>query len=170
MSDRPPRDPALATPGREGAATTGPAGRDHPWHEPLYDAPQRPHTNSEMLAPAFAFLGGAGAWGLHLGVVYAISEVACKTDRLSGAILGLGAADAFGIAATVVAGLTAMAALVVALTLAPLTTDPMDRAGDPERPGRERYLAFAGLIMNVLFTLSIINQGLPFMFLQACTT
>jgi hypothetical protein len=159
MSDRPPRDPALARPADEPV---------DPWPNALYGAPQRPASTPEMLAPAFAFLGGAAAWALHLVVVYVISEIACKSERLTGTLFGFGTADVLGIGATVIAGLTALAAMMVALTLAPLRGDPVERAGAPERPGRERYLAFTGLVMNLLFTLAIINGGLPFMFLQAC--
>jgi hypothetical protein len=121
--------------------------------------------------PWFAFLGGPAAWALHLLVAYALTEIACRSDRLDATILGVRALDLFGVLVTLVAALTAIAAAVVAFALAPggLRADPVDDVGAPEGLGRQRFMSYGGMLMNGLFTVAILFAGLPFLFLRACS-
>ena len=125
-----------------------------------------------MLAPWFAFLGGAAAWAIHLVVAYVIVEIACRTDRLDGAILGLATAHALGLALTFVAAVAAFGAAAVAwsMTKDGMPMDPVDASGAPEAIGRRRFMSYAGVVMNGLFLLAIVMGGLSFLFLRACSS
>jgi hypothetical protein len=146
-------------------------------NDPAFDyrrgrAPEgRPPGFVATVTPWFVFLGGAGAWVLHLVVAYGITEVACKTDRLDGVVLGLPVADAFGVALTLIAGLTALAAALLAYRRLALDgrVDPVDDPGAHEVFGRRRFMTYVGLLMNGLFLVAILAGGLPFLFLRACT-
>jgi hypothetical protein len=131
----------------------------------------RPPGPAAALAPWFAFLGGAAAWVLHLVMAYGIAEIACRSDRLAGTLLGMPLADVFGLALTLLAGLTAIGAGVVAygFVAADPRTDPIDDTGALETIGRRRFMGYGGLLMNGLFLLAILGGGLPFLYLRACT-
>jgi hypothetical protein len=120
--------------------------------------------------PWFAFLGGAAAWVLHLVVVYAIVEISCGSTRLATTVLGIPARDVFGFAATLVAALTALAAAFVAFGTFPrgVQADPVDDTGAPEPLGRQRFMAYVGIVMNGLFLIAILGGGLPFLYFRTC--
>jgi hypothetical protein len=122
------------------------------------------------VAPWFAFLGGAAAWALHLVVVYAIVEIACGSDRLATTLLGFPARDVLGFAATLVAALTAFAAAITAYGTFPggVEADPVDDTGAPEGVGRQRFMAYVGIVMNGLFLIAILGGGLPFLYFRTC--
>jgi hypothetical protein len=145
--------------------------------DPAFDyrrgrAPEgRPPGFVAIVTPWFIFLGGAAAWVLHLVLAYAIAEVACQTDRLDGVLLGMPMADVFGYALTLLAGLTALAAGVLAygrLAEDP-RGDPVDDPGAHEVLGRRRFMTYVGLLMNGLFLIAILAGGLPFLYLRSCS-
>lgn len=131
----------------------------------------RPPGLVAAFAPWFAFLGGAGAWVLHLVIAYAISEIACRSDRLAGTALGMPLSDVFGLTVTLLAGLTAIGAGAVAYAYvaADPRIDPIDETGALESVGRRRFMGYVGLLMNGVFLLAILAGGLPFLYLRACT-
>jgi hypothetical protein len=131
----------------------------------------RPPGLAAFLAPWFAFLGGAAAWVLHLVIAYAISEIACRSDRFAGALFGMPLAEVFGLGLTLLAGLTAIGAGMVAygFVAADPRTDPIDDTGALETVGRRRFMGYVGLLMNGIFLLAILGGGLPFLYLRACT-
>jgi hypothetical protein len=131
---------------------------------------ERPPGAVAIIAPWFAFLGGAAAWALHLMVGYVLTEIACRSERLDVVLLGLPGLDVFGFAVTLVAAATAVGAAFVAFATFPngARADPVDDTGDHETFGRRRFMAFAGLVMNGLFMIAILAAGLPFMFLRTC--
>ena len=147
-------------------------------HERLLEPRERPPGSSAprplsaILTPWFAFLGGAAAWVLHLTVAYVIAEIGCQSQRLDVRLLGIPGPDFFGFALTLLAGATAVGAAVTAFRLYPgeATGDPVDEPGARESIGRDRFMAYAGLIMNGIFLVAILAGGLPFMFLQSCTS
>lgn len=145
-------------------------------HDPARDArrgvdPQRRlPTTTSVVAPWFAFLGGAAAWVLQFVVIYSISEIGCQTERLDVVLLGLPGPAFFAFALTLLAGLTAVAAAVMSFRAFPngVRADPVDGTGAHETPGRRRFMAYAGVIMNGMFLITILATGLPFMFLRSC--
>ena len=122
------------------------------------------------VAPWFAVLGGAAAWALRFVVAYALAEVACRSDRLDVVLLGLPAHDLLAHAATLIAAATAVGAAFVARSLAPegAWSGPVDAAGDPEAPGRLRFIARTGVALNLLFLVAILVGDLPYHFLRTC--
>lgn len=130
----------------------------------------RPPGFAAAAAPWFAFLGGGVAWAFHLVVAYVLTEVACKSARLDGAVWGVPLPELFGYAITLWAALTAIGAAHVAYRgyVADPRIDPVDDPGDPEALGRRRFMAYVGVGMNGVFLLAILAGGLPFLFLNAC--
>lgn len=118
----------------------------------------------------FGFLGGAVAWALQFGIGYGLVEIACNSDRLAFTILGISAADLLSLLATLLAVLTALSAAVIAYLSQPLGIwgSATEESGAPEARGRSRFMAYTGVIMNVIFLLAIIAQALPFFFLRTC--
>jgi hypothetical protein len=146
-------------------------------NDPAFDhrrgrAPEgRPPGFVAIVTPWFVLLGGAAAWVLHLVLAYGIVEIACQSDRLDGVLLGLPMADFFGYALTLLAGLTALAAGLLAYgrLVEDPRVDPVDDPGAHEVFGRRRFMTYVGLLMNGLFLVAILAGGLPFLFLRACS-
>jgi hypothetical protein len=146
-------------------------------YDPAFDyrrgrAPEgRPPGLIAIVTPWFIFLGGAAAWVLHLVLAYVITEIACQTSRLDGVLLGLPMADFFGYALTLLAGLTALAAGLLAYGrfAEDARVEPIDDPGAHEVLGRRRFMTYAGLLMNGLFLIAILAGGLPFLFLRSCS-
>jgi hypothetical protein len=135
------------------------------------DPEGRPPGIIAMLTPWFIFLGGAAAWVLHLVLAYVIVEIACQSNRLDGILFGLPMADVFGYALTLLAGLTALVAGLLAygrLADDP-RVEPIDDPGAHEVIGRRRFMTYVGLLMNGLFLIAILAGGLPFLFLRSCS-
>lgn len=109
------------------------------------------------LALAYAFLGGALAWTLHLMAAYAIAE-------------GLCVLDAPGVA-WALSGLTALC-LALALGAATVAWRLSARERDGEAllfGGGAGFVASAGLASDVLFSIVIVAQALPIaMLLGSC--
>jgi hypothetical protein len=122
------------------------------------------------ITPWFAFLGGAAAWIVHLSAGYALTEIACQSERLAVAVLGIPALHFFAFALTLIAALMGVAAAIVAFGMYPngARADPVDDTGALESLGRMRFMSFAGVIMNGVFVIAILAGGLPFMFLRTC--
>lgn len=118
----------------------------------------------------FGFLGGAAAWAVQFGIAYWLSEIDCNSDRLAFTILGIGAAEFLSFLATLLGSLTALSAAFIAYLSQPLGAlgDKTEQAGAPEPEGRSRFMAYTGIVMNGLFLIAILSQGLPLFFLRSC--
>lgn len=116
----------------------------------------------------FAFLGPAAAWALQFSIGYGLTEIACNSDRLAFTVLGTAASAFLSLLVTLVAGLTAFSAGVIAYLGQPSFVDGVERPGAPEATGRSRFMAYTGVVMSGLFLLAILSQGLVFFFLRPC--
>ncbi|CAN5633150.1 hypothetical protein BH24DEI1_BH24DEI1_07480 [soil metagenome] len=118
----------------------------------------------------FGFLGGIVAWALQFAISYVLTEVACNSDRLAFTVLGVGATEFLSLMVTLLAGLTAIIAAVVAYLSQPqgVLGDAVEKAGAPEASGRSRFMAYFGVVINGIFLLAILAGGLPFFFLRTC--
>lgn len=109
----------------------------------------------EQLPVWFALLGGAGAWGAHLGLSYLLVPTACRT----GLVVLLHAT-------TVVTVTVAASAAFSAYRVFNDTRRP----GEHTSPGmeRDRSLAVFGLFLNPLFAGLNLFEGLPVFFIDPC--
>jgi hypothetical protein len=120
----------------------------------------------------FAFLGAAGAWSAQLIIGYALMAHACYpgVDPLLAPTGG-----GFRTAATVVtlvALAVAVAALAEAWRLVAVSIGPpmgFDRAtAESSDGGVPRYLAFAGVIIGIVFTLALVFSGIALIAEPTC--
>jgi hypothetical protein len=116
----------------------------------------------------FGLLAGPIVWSVYFLIGYGLAEVACRTDALS---FNLFSWPALAIA---IIGLTLLA-LLITLYAGVLAYRNWRQAGDrsllyySEQELSERYnqfMAFAGILLNLLFGFVIFLTGLPAFFLQ----
>jgi hypothetical protein len=136
-----------------------PSDRVHPSRPP----PGRDAADDERRAQPgiltlwFGFLAGAVAWTIHLLASYALVGIACA----SSASWALYAVTLLTLLLTAAGGLAARRAW---------------QASVPEQPnstrgaatGFRRHMARWGVLMNLLFGLAILLEGLPVAFLSPC--
>jgi hypothetical protein len=119
----------------------------------------RPATSlaSNALALWFGVLGGALAWSVHLLLSYALVAPACVT----GSVWMLHAVTIGTLLLTVLAGLVSYRAWQRQ------RADARNGVGSPESDGG-RFMALSGLVLNPLFGLAILLEGLPVVILSPC--
>ena len=116
--------------------------------------------NAQPVRPFFALLGGLLAWLFSFIALWGLSEIDCNSGLLAFQVFGLPAVRVIGIALTLVASFTAVAAGQVALL----------NAGPDANPGNDRpFIVRAGAVLNGLFAIAIIAGGLPYLILSTCT-
>jgi hypothetical protein len=108
----------------------------------------------------FGLLGAPLAWSLHLAVEYVLVALACSTSWERGL------AATLAIATVVLAALSAIAGVFALRHWKRLraSEDAHDDAG--ARP--QSFLMLAGVLLSVLFTLTIILTGLAPLFVPVC--
>ncbi len=120
----------------------------------------------------FAFFGAAAAWSVQLIVGYALLAHACypQADPLL-----LPTAAGFRSAAGVVTVITlvvALAALSLAWRLVVATEGRRmnfaDAAAVSDEGGIPRYLAFAGVLIGIIFTLAVVFNGIALIIEPTC--
>lgn len=115
----------------------------------------------------FGAVAGAAAWGLQGFLCVAISGELCKANysRMEGVRESGGFAALLVI--TVVLLLVSIAGALVSHSNWRLLTNN-ERFFPAEATGREQYMAFVGIIVNVVFALGIIWAGLAVLLLNMC--
>jgi hypothetical protein len=115
----------------------------------------------------FGAVAGAAAWGTQGLLCVAISGALCKANynrmedvRESGGFAAL-------LAITVVLLLVSIAGALVSHSNWRILTNN-ERFLPAEATGREQYMAFVGVIVNVVFALGIIWAGLAVLLLNMC--
>jgi hypothetical protein len=117
----------------------------------------------------YGLLGGPVIWAAHFTIVYAVASTSCQLGFLiDRTLLGLNALTAVLIIITIVA----IAAMVYGIFLTyrnwqRLTDDRREGVGQPER-NRQRFMAFSGLALNVIFIVSVILTLVPSFFFHPC--
>ncbi len=120
----------------------------------------------------FAFFGSAAAWSVQLLVGYALLAHTCypQTDPL---LLPTAAGFRSAAAAvTVITLIIALAALTLARQLVVATIGHRmsfaQAAAVSDENGIPRYLAFAGVLIGIVFTLLIVFNGIALMLEPTC--
>ena len=109
----------------------------------------------------FGFVGGPVAWLAHLLLVYTIGEFGCLTWPADRIWLGLTPVAWMVIAATVITGIPAGAATVIAYRATnQFGADASETATEPGR----HMLAYAGLAASGISTLTILVEALPVLY------
>lgn len=123
--------------------------------------------SSRWLARWFAVLGGMTAWAIHFWLVFGIVEIVCRTDFGGFSALGLSGLQLLLTVVTVVFGVIALAAAIVAYRVqarAGPITDP-----DSEQTGSlAAFMGRTGLLLNAFFFVSIILSVVPAFVLRLC--
>jgi hypothetical protein len=121
-------------------------------------------------------LAGPFVWGIYFLVGYLLIEAACKTTLFGFTFLGL-----TGIS-TIILGLTLVAILIVlyaglaarrqqqAYAGQQGLAEPADSFDHPQQmaEGHTPFMAYAAVLLNILFALLIILTGLAVFFLYPC--
>lgn len=116
-------------------------------------------TPKRPLLPGMVYLGGLITWFVTFLVLFALSEIDCGSTRLAFDLFGVPAVRVIGIAVTLVASFTALAAGQIAL----LNSRGAEPAND-----RPFAVAFGGMI-NGFFVIAILLTGLPYVLLRTCS-
>jgi small-conductance mechanosensitive channel len=115
----------------------------------------------------FALLGAAVAWTLHLLVAYVVVALDCST-RWSGTHVALAALTVVTLGAAAASGLLAHRLWMRARAVDRPTDDTWDaRMGD--RTSRVSFLMMVGVVLAVLFAISIVYQAVPLFFVAVCS-
>lgn len=116
--------------------------------------------DAQPVRPFFAYLGGLLAWFFSFTALWGLSEIDCNSGLFAFELFGWPAVRIIGLALTLVASFTAVAAGQVAmLNAGPRANDENDRP----------FIVRAGAVLNGLFAIAIIAGGLPYLLLSTCT-
>ncbi len=107
-------------------------------------------------------LGAPLAWSLHLAVEYLIVALACATGWGAGVVVAL------GIVTAVLAVLSALAGLFALRQWKRLRSSEDENDETGARP--QSFLMLTGVLLSMLFTLTIILTGLAPLFVPVCPT
>jgi len=111
------------------------------------------------MLPGMVYVGGLITWFVTFVALFALSEIDCGSTRLAFDLFGVPAVRVIGIAITLIASFTALAAGQIALLNA--------RGADPAND-RPFAVAFGGMI-NGFFVIAILLTGLPYVLLRTCS-
>ena len=116
---------------------------------------------NQRLSLWFGFMGGPVIYSLYFLAVYFLGEAACMADLLRYRVLGLEAIAFWVVLLTLVA-----AAVTGYGTWLAYHNWRQTRAGaGPDRSSYQPFMAFTGLWLSGLFTVTILLTGLPALFL-----
>lgn len=122
---------------------------------------------SRWLARWFAVLGGMTAWAIHFWLVFGLVEIVCRTDFGEFSALGLSGLQLLLTVVTVIFGVIALAAAIVAYGVqarAGPITDP-----DSEQSGSlSHFMGRTGLLLNGFFLTAIVLSVVPAFVLRLC--
>ena len=114
-------------------------------------------------------LAGPLIWSVYHIVGYLLVEVACRTGILAGRILGLSALWWILIVLTVAALLATLYAGFLAYRNWQDTRTISTEVEEADLvKGRTRFLALSGLLLNSLFAVIILLDGIPALVLRLC--
>src|SRR5690625_613281 len=116
-------------------------------------------TPKRPVLPGMVYLGGLITWFVTFVALVALSEIDCGSTRLAFDLFGVPAVRVIGIAITLIASVTALAAGQIALLNA--------RGADPAND-RPLAVAFGGMI-NGVFVLASPLTGPPYRLLRPCS-
>jgi hypothetical protein len=122
----------------------------------------RQRTLTEPVGPGgwgrwFAFLGGAGAWTVHIGVAYVAGEFGCVGGWGAQQVMGVTVSAWIVIAVTVLAVVVALAATWAGYR--GLGGRVVSETG--HQSDAAKYLSWSGLMLSGLFAVIIIGQSVP---------
>lgn len=127
------------------------------------------HDPLEARGLVILLLAGPLVWTAHHLTGYLLVELSCRTGLLGGQIFGISVLRAVVIGLTIVALALTLYAGFRAYRNWQFTRE--DRSENPETElviGRTRFLAQAGLLLNIIFAAIILLNGIPALFLRLC--
>ena len=117
----------------------------------------------------FGLLAGPIVWSVYFLVGYGLTEFVCKLGLLEFRILGLAALSAIIVGLTLVALLITLYAGFLAYRNWQRMKEDEPDEGQPSWPAENsQFMALTGLLLNGLFSLTILVSGIPAFFLPPC--
>ena len=122
----------------------------------------------------FSLIIGPIVWTVHFLVLYITAAIACAHGVFHEELLGIRIVPLIGGAATLVAVLLILDALV--LSWRRWRSGPFDGEAAPQLPphdasdvaSRRRFMAYAGVLLSGLSLIAVVWQALPLVFFASC--
>lgn len=116
---------------------------------------------------SFSFISGPVIWIIHFVLIWAIGEMGCMAGLGQWLVLGVNSIQALVVLATV----PAVALTLFSLFIAYRNWRRLGGVNDEiqtDTEGRQRFMAFAGIVLSALFTIVMIVELIPVFILPSC--
>jgi heme/copper-type cytochrome/quinol oxidase subunit 2 len=114
----------------------------------------------------YGVAAGPIIWILHLAVVYALASLSCERGFLRFEVMGVIASSALIVILTIIAvALVIFAGVLSYGSLQRIRADP--DVSQPEA-SRYRFMAFSGIILSIIFAITILISAIPTLLLTTC--
>ncbi len=112
----------------------------------------------------YSLATGAVVWSLHLIISYMLSSLACERGLFQAVWNG------YTLSRWIVIGLTVLSILLVSYAgiVAYRNWQQLRRGNGSEPAGRFRFMAYAGIVLNGIFLLSILISLIPTLLMPLC--
>ena len=130
----------------------------------------RTQTWRETANPLRAWFGMVGApiiWFVHFVIVWALGEFGCGAGLADDTVLTDGSLKLFVLVATVIGLIGTFASTFVAYQIWQQYRQAAPQSGDTAL-GRQRFMALTGMALGILFTIVVILDALPVLFVSTC--
>lgn len=118
---------------------------------------------------SFSFISGPVIWIFHFVLIWAIGEMGCLAGLGQWLVLGVSTIPALVVLATIPAVALTLFSLFVAYRNWRRLDDVNDEI-QTDTEGRQRFMAFAGIVLSALFTVVMIVELIPVFILPACVS
>jgi hypothetical protein len=112
--------------------------------------------------------GGTATWALHLGVVYALTSLACERGWLERPILGLPGLQFVHLVTTLVAAVMVIGFGLLAWRVWQGDLPQESRLIEATEGERPRFMAMLAFLLNALYLLAIVISFVPILVVPAC--
>lgn len=134
-----------------------------------HPAPHRDLVSTKLLF--FGLFGAPFVWSVQLIVNYALMSHSCYPGRLPIPTSYVGVAWTVALIVSIASLIVAVASALTSIRSWRRTED--EHAGSENAllevgEGRTRFMAFAGILLSVLFLLGIVLNGIPLFVVPAC--
>lgn len=130
----------------------------------------RAQWRDETKQPIRSWFGMVGApiiWFVHFLIVWAVSEFGCGAGFVDETTTIGGGVKIFVLVATVIGAIGTLASTFIANQIWQQYRSAPGNGGDPTE-GRQRFMGFTGTLLGILFTIVVIMDALPVLFISSC--
>lgn len=116
---------------------------------------------------SFSFISGPVIWFFHFVLIWAIGEMGCMAGLDQWLTLGVNAVPALVVLATIPAVALTLFSLFIAYRNWRRLREVDDEV-QTNTEGRQRFMAFAGIVLSALFTVVMLVELIPTLILPPC--